>query len=404
MGTGVSTINDMLLRIVDGQNIDRDRVFASFGGEEAFHDSRAAVSRRERDYGVPKSHVDYFDPVVDRGGATLAEKFTAAYAGSWLADKRPSLPALAKRMMERSGLHADRIITGSGTIGEQWAVSRALILTALRAEMVKGRAPTTMASRLSANAYHDAVHTGAVAAVTEYLAFGSQRMNKVVPDIFLGLDERVPLLIAAFAHDIDHPGRPNGDDPIGNEEQAFRTIEPILKACGVSQECRDHIQGLIHLTSPNGPSALVGRAMAAFRQGRHPDVQYIDPEAKFLALAQRLTNVEFAYNAAILVDADLYSGFGAGYEAHRANTARLGREFRQAGIGVDVDSVRARHAYVASRVAEGFYTPVARLHFGDMGKDLLDRLTKERLLSGDWDDIKAKTSYSANDRQGMAPA
>src|SRR5204863_10058 len=82
-----------------------------------------------------------------------------------------------------------------------------------------------------AAAYHNTAHTAHVAVIAAYLAGVNEDLAKIGGIASLELKDRLLLVLAALAHDIDHPGRGSPpENPVFNEERSFAAVKPLLEA------------------------------------------------------------------------------------------------------------------------------------------------------------------------------
>ncbi len=266
---------------------------------------------------------------------------------------RPGLPQLARALLRDKGIDIDNLPPPQELVPQERAIVRAIMLTALRAESNASGAR---------NAYHNPVHTAHVAVMSGYLTdLNDQLVEGYGRFVEFTIREKLLVMLAAFAHDIDHPGRPNpADDVYRNERAAIDVIMPIMRAAGMTEHDMRRVQTMILTTSPNGPHAYlkdVARAHAHREGFRHKPGTRDE-------LAHLSADRELVQMAAILSDADLFASAGTGIEGSRLMARRLTAECRRGGVQVDFTSAAACKGFLQHVVGmSGFSSQAAMAGF-----------------------------------------
>lgn len=342
-----------------------------FGADKHLADTLAEIEAVDIRYGVFGPSRGLFTPDA-HAAQDVARIFTDICVRQWSHDHRPSLPAIAEGLLACLGVMPDQVESGAGLSAEEAALARALMLVGLRAEYIRGQAPTR-AVRGQANSFHNTLHTAYVTLIAGYLAQSA--------DGALDLSDRLTLVLAALAHDVDHQGRGNPhDQPMANEQAAFAVIRPALVGCDVTRGRVRDILLMLRTTSPNGPHAYL-KAIAGAARGGQTGAP-IDPEARFTDLDVMLGDPRLVEMAAMLSDADLYASAGAGLEANKVMSLRLTRELRDNGVDMDFTSDAARLGFLDNIVgADGFCSRAGRDLFNGFFQDLKN-YTQMRLKMG----------------------
>jgi len=194
------------------------------------------------------------------------------------------------------------------------------------------------------NAFHNPAHTREVAVNWWLLArlHGSAHRPLAREAILLGLT-------AAFGHDLHHDGRGNGADDchvaFRLETVAAAAVDDLLRAAGVSGQCRAAVSAMILCTD----------VQAGYAQLADPDLA--DP--RFAALADETTLL----SARMLRDADLMPSAGTSITAYRARTAELEQE---AGLPLGALGGDAARGFFDQVVERRFLSPAAQHFAGNL--------------------------------------
>jgi len=197
--------------------------------------------------------------------------------------------------------------------------------------------------KASTNAYHNKAHTAHVAILCAYLPFQQK-------DIVLTETERAFLLLAAFAHDIDHPGRGNPQsDFFYNERNSCDALEPLL--AGMPTEQRMRLRTMILATSPNEPHQDLKKIIST-RQTRFKELGLLVGDRRLFEMT------------AILSDSDIMLSSGLGEAVQAEMSRRFTAETKAAGLDIDFNSVSARWTFFEKIVGlDGFLSESARRSF-----------------------------------------
>jgi|GEM_PF-4472287 len=300
----------------------------AFKGNESLQDILRETLRLDEEYG----DIAALDGVLSLADADVVQAYADVCVRGWNPDFRPSLPAIAVAELNR--IHGRDFAEYDAR--ELSGLDKAAVMVAARAEMIKGEAPTD-ARKEQQNAYHNGVHTGHVGVAAGLL---SSANNALVAEgksnITLTPDERLVIMIAAFAHDIDHGG---GANPAGDiyhfEEKSFEAAKPLLEACDLTQNQMEQIHSMIRTTSPNGPHSFLKSVAKFYQTGEKPDITEIDPDNKFPELHQMAKDERLVQMAAILSDSDLFGSAATKRAGNRVQAQKLTKEMRSSGIDVD---------------------------------------------------------------------
>ena len=347
-------------------------VHRAFGGQPAFEATLKESAAADAARTVPTGE-DAVIHTARAGPGEIIGFFNAVCMTGWLGGGAPALPVLAARILDSKGIDVRTLDQERGLSLDERKLSRALLLVAARAEMIRGLPPDDGARR-RANDYHDAAHTAHVAVMAACLCDLNGDLHRLAGVQSLSRREQLMTILAAFAHDIDHPGRGNPPhNPYYNEENAFQVIKPLLQAAGVAREdvARSHVMMLA--TSPHGPLEYMKRAVKVFRAGGKPDAVALDPGGTMPDLAPLPDDPVLAQMAAILGDADLFASAGAGIEASREMSRRFTRESRRAGVQRDFTTDEEQLWFLENIVgADGFSSNAARMAFNHSFEVLLN--------------------------------
>jgi hypothetical protein len=194
------------------------------------------------------------------------------------------------------------------------------------------------------HAYHNLAHTAHVAIVAAYLAGR-------VTDMPLSQHERACVLLAAFGHDIDHPGRGNpADDPFCNERRSVDRLLPLLD--GYTDDDKQKIATMILATSPNEPHQDLKHILST-RQTRFKELGLLTGDRRLFEMT------------AILSDADIMMSSGLGEEVNAEMGLRFGRETRlSTGHAIDFNAAASRWAFFEKIVGlDGYLSQAGRQAF-----------------------------------------
>jgi hypothetical protein len=295
-------------------------------------------------------------------------------------NRRPGLPQLALGLLRDKGIDFDNPDTAmpDGLSPPELAIMRALLLTGARAEVnhsLRGRRD---------NPYHNPIHTAHVATMAGYLGdLNDQLVEGYGRFAEYTMREKLLILLAAFAHDIDHPGTGNPPgDPYANERGALAAATPIMKAAGMHDRDIARVETMILTTSPNGPHERL-KTIAADQAG-HRGHTRPDPNSRFPELEQLCADRELTQMAAILSDADLFASAGTGFVGNMVASERLSREFnRNAAPGqqsADFTTPQARAGFLQHIVGRnGFASQAAMAGFNNYYRNFVaqnDKLLK----------------------------
>ncbi len=354
-----------------------EAVHAAFGGAEAFKQTLRYSRQRDRHYRLPQLHRDFFSAASGKGDV-LAQRFQHGLL-LWKQSDRPSLPALAEQLLTRRRLAPALLERPKSPVTPDIMLGRAIMLIALRGEMIRGE-PPGLQNESKTNPYHNAPHFGAVGVLTSFLL---ERHQKLAPEkqiATLGKTMQLVALLAAFAHDIDHPGggNPQGE-PFALEDKSFEAIKPLLDAMGLPLAMLDDIHIILRTTSPNGPQTYLKNVMRLLRNGEKPTPEAVDPERHFPELDVLCERPDLAVTASMVHDADLYLSIAAGRLANEITSGRLTTEF--CGIGDNKNfSTDEALAFLLDTIVgpDGFASPAAR-DSGNAQVEELRRHNRQRL-------------------------
>ena len=341
---------------------DSAAVYRAFGGMAAFMTAAEEASRRPAPAQAPVS--------VHRHLPDAAQKaFARDCVRGWTTARRPGLPQLAAALLREKDIDPDNLPPVHDLPPQGRAIVRAILLTAARAEINEaGRG----------NKYHNPVHTAHVAVMAGYLADLNDQLVEGYGR-FATFTERDKLLVllAAFAHDIDHPGKPNPPgDPYRNERAALAVVKPLMAAAGMAAHDIARVETMILATSPDGPHAAMKKVARAHAHRERISAADVAAHPEMAVLAD---DRELAQMAAILGDADLFASAGAGMEGSRIMGHRLTGELRRAGMNVDFTTPQARESFMRNVVgADGFASQAATAAFTACFRALL--ADNEKLL------------------------
>ncbi len=353
-----------------------EAVHAAFGGEGPFRQTLRYIRERDLHYKLPQLHRDFFNAASGRGDE-LATRFQHGLL-LWKQTDRPSLPALGEQLLLHRKLTPVLLENPKSSRRTDVKLARALLLIALRGEMIRGAPPES--GNEKANPYHNAPHFGVVGVLADFLLKRHVRLAPEEQLAVLGGPMQLAALVAAFAHDVDHPGggNPKGE-PFAFEDRSFEAVRPLLEAAGIPPEIQNDIHVMIRTTSPNGPQTYLKNVMRLLRAGEKPTPQAVDPGRRFPELDLLCERPDLAVAASIVHDADLYLSIAAGRLANEITSGRLTAEFCGIGEGKDFSTDEAL-AFLLDTVVgpDGFASPAAR-DSGNAKVEELRRHNRQRL-------------------------
>ncbi|MBU0858719.1 MAG: 3',5'-cyclic nucleotide phosphodiesterase [Alphaproteobacteria bacterium] len=326
---------------------DRAGVYKAFGGQAAF----TALMDRLVDYPVLKrSPITTLRHMPYDAHAT----FVKSCVQGWQGTHRPGLPQLAQALLMDKGIDVTQRPLDKSLPLQERALIRAVMLVAARAEI----------NRVGAtNAYHNPIHTAHVATMAGYLTdLNDQLVEGYGRFAEFTSRDKILTVLAAFAHDIDHPGQPNPPhDPLRNERGALAAVLPLLKAAGVSPRDCARVETLILTTSPNGPHKTL---KAVAHAHSHRELFQASGQGAYADLAATLhADRGLTQMAAILSDSDLFASV-ADISASNVTSRRLNAECRRAGLKVDFTTAQARDGFITHVVGRsGFASQAATAGF-----------------------------------------
>ena len=175
------------------------------------------------------------------------------------------------------------------------------------------------------NAYHNQAHTAHVAILSAYLACQQKQ-------IVLDTHECALLLIAAFAHDVDHPGQGNPPhNPFLNEKNSVQGIMNLLQE--LSADDQQKIETMILATSPNEPHQDLKKILST-RQTRFKELGLLTGDRRLFEMT------------AILSDADIMLSSGMGEAVQAEMSRRFSDEtYASSGKRIDFNSASSRWSF-----------------------------------------------------------
>jgi hypothetical protein len=336
---------------------DRRTVQDAFGGTAGFFEATVAVSSLRS---LPRGPISTARHLPHMAHETFLRDCVKGWrmAGGG----RPGLPQLARALLRDKGIDIDNLPSNNQLAPQERAIVRAIMLTALRAETNANGAR---------NAYHNPVHTAHVATMAGYLTDlndhlveGYGRFVEFAPR------DKLLVILAAFAHDIDHPGRPNPpDDRYANEKISLAAVMPIMRGAGMSERDIARVETMILTTSPNGPHAYL-KDVAQAHAHRYGYKHIADKG--YNELAHLGADRELVQMAAILSDADLFASAGTGIEGSRLMARRLTNECRRAGMNIDFTTAASCKGFLTHVVGmNGFASQAAMAGFNRQFRSLV---------------------------------
>jgi hypothetical protein len=288
--------------------------------------------------------------IFNENANQAAQNFSFVHGKDFRQKGRPSLPAMALEYVDYLDL------------GFSEKHTNALLQVALRAEMddYNDNRP----------AYHSTQHYADVFAL---MANFIKHSNISTEDAYLGL-------IAAMAHDINHPGQGNPpEDSYKNERASFETILPILIDNNFEADEINKINIMLKTTSPNGPHNILKSIASAKRRKIIIDYADIDTEQRFPELEVLIHDSSYLELCSMLSDADLFASSGAGMEAQLLFSKLLTDEAKAAGHDIDFTTHEARMFFFDHIVGkEGFISPAGR-RFGNKNYFKMRKITMNAL-------------------------
>ena len=343
--------------IVKGSNSPKS-ILSAFGGEARLAGVLNSINQIDKANPVTVDHV--FDRKTGETGQEAADRIVDL-TKKWDAGDRPSLPALATNWIDILG------------IDQSQPLVKLLKLVATRSEMVHGLPPAGAKPANDEPAYHNRIHTMQVFQVACYLLQAQKELaqstsaSDPVLAVHLSQEEMLKVLIAAMAHDLDHPGRGNPVDPqtgttmlFFNEDASVAAIYPLIMAVSDTIEDAEmlysDIEEYIRYTDPSTPHHDLVDQIATLRNGQTVSLpDYAEhSDAAFLA------------GAAILMDADMFFSCGAGEEGSRLNSKKLTIEVQASGLSVDFTNAAASKSFFDNIMGDGFLSGPARILFNPL--------------------------------------
>lgn len=301
----------------------------------------------------------------------------------WDNHTRPSIPGIALGWLDQLGV-------SDSQDAYQQQLNSAVLLTAARAEMVRGEIAPDAGKLPAEPDYHSRLHFLHVLQAAGHILETNDGMRAAgnAGAEMLGPRDKTLVLLAAIAHDLDHPGRGNPKDPLSqkpvlyaNEEMSFGIADGIFRACGLTGQDRQTILTLLRTTDPAGPHKFLKDAMNAHLEGRAPlTLSDVVPgeETRYSDLEPLLTDRKLCAMAAMLSDADLFGSAGAGMHAQHTNSAKLTREMKSCGVNMDFTTAAARNFFFTSIVGEnGFTSAAGRQAFNGIFNYMLEKTRGE---------------------------
>lgn len=315
-----------------------------------------------------------YGPVTDNTGVFLMrhtpQEFTelmrSVGIGKWVQGFRPSLPNMVAGILREEGIDINNFEADPNLDVETKALVRASMLSALRAEYVRGE-PRLPMTWVDANDYHNAGHNLQVAATAYYLADKTahkanhefEHIKKDGP-VFT-LKHKLNCLVCALSHDVDHPGAGNpANDRTYNERRSVDVMAPVWKAAGLSDELITLNRAIISATSPNGMIVGLKKALTMIAQENPDDIDFPAlaeeyPELTPLFQGGPETAQLHLEMAAIVNDADLTVSAACGLEANEFQSSLLTKEAKRAGVDMNFESHGARMYFLKEIVgSKGF--------------------------------------------------
>lgn len=294
--------------------------------------------------------------VREQNPTAFRRRFTDDFIKDW-DTQRPSLPLLALSLFETAVAYKPK---GVEEDLDRDMFAKAMVLTALRGEMIRGQAPVPQPTQKE-NGYHSSLHFAHVAIIATILASKTPGLT---------LKQRLMVSLAALAHDLDHPGTANpANDVFYNEKKSFDVIKKIMMITGFDKDDIRQMHVLLLSTSPNGPHNVVKKLV----QGEACE----DLKKKYPEVYPLSTDKTLLQMAAILSDADLFASIGAGVAANRIMSERLTKEANDNGVKMDFRTAAAQGFFFKNLVTEkGFSSQAGQSLFQDMFKKLYKRFVK----------------------------
>lgn len=224
--------------------------------------------------------------------------------------------------------------------------------------------------------YHGRMHLAHVPTFASYLY---QRA---------GIQDNLYLLgmIAAYSHDLAHPGKPNPKDkpneippevadPVKNERMAADIATEIMKGMGCAKRDIAIVRGMIFSTSPNGPKqALIEWNQYISKPIEQRDVGEAD---KIRGKMNEEQQALLGYNekvweaACILCDADIFGSAGLGERVNKHFSKQLNKEGLKNNDPMDYEAPSALLGFLNYVVGpDGFASKVAKQFFNTDYREL----------------------------------
>lgn len=216
----------LIARLVESHS-NKKQIESVFGGRENYLGMLGVCARMDagkdlRSYMLPDLNVKTIEDADER----------------WYAGDRISMPALALEFMKEFKI---RPRSNHGLL---------VLITALRAEMVKGEVPLDATLQANEPNYHCRVHTFEAAQVVGYLMRHERRLTSMP-------SRAAQTLALPFVHDIDWPGIGNQGIKHKNEDASVQVIEPLFSALysdkAEARWMKNRIHTPVRLTDACGP-------------------------------------------------------------------------------------------------------------------------------------------------------
>ena len=341
-----------------------------YAGEEGLDETSRTIrfldqgSDGQSGYGAVTDSTGVF--LIRHTSQEFTELMRSVGVNKWAEGFRPSLPNLVAGILREEGIDIYSYETNPNLDDETKALIRASMLSALRAEYVRGE-PRLPLTWQDANDYHNAAHNLQVASTAYYLAdITSHQSNHTFEHIkkdgsVFSLKHKLNCLVCALSHDVDHPGFGNpANDRTYNERRSVDVMAPIWRAAGLSDELIMLNRSIIAATSPNGMIAGLKKALTMVSQENPEDVDFSAlakeyPELTPLFQGGLETAQLHLEMAAIVNDADLTVSAACGLEANAFQSKLLTKEAKAAGIDMNFESHGARMYFLENIVGtKGF--------------------------------------------------
>jgi hypothetical protein len=329
----VAIIEDMVARSPGPR---REMILSAFGGAANYNALLNTVTRMD-------NKVDAYDHLLTSHDLPNQIK---DFDQQWNNGNRPSIPSVALAWMPDLGMSPNS------------PVGQATLLTAFRAEMVKGTVPVDASLQANEPRFHSRVHTMSV------FQAGALQLKMVPLDPFAqGI-----VTIGTAGHDMDYPGTTN---PKGmgsfNEKNSYRRCVPLVAAvygdAPEGQIMKAHLKTALRFTDATGPHRDLLDAMKHIEAGHtNWDKAPASLKDKFAAgIYYESLPQDNAWQAyANIHNADLMFSVGAGGEMLLRTGLRLNEESRLAGENKIYTTPAGRDYVVNNIMAGGFIGKAGR--------------------------------------------